>query len=74
MKIGFSLGWAVAAGISALLATGGMSIAEDSDLQAAVERYHRAIEARDLSKMASLWEHNDQIVLVNPVSTAVAVG
>jgi ketosteroid isomerase-like protein len=62
------------AAISILLTTGEISRAEDSDLQAAVGRYHRAIEARDLSKMAPLWEHNDHVILVNPVSTAVAVG
>lgn len=73
MKVGCSLGSAIMAGVSALLATE-ISRAEDSDLQAVVKQYHRAIEARDLPKMASLWEHNDQIVLVNPVSTAVAVG
>ena len=71
---GYSLVSTLLAAISILLAAEVASSAQDSGLQAAVEQYHRAIEARDLSKMGSLWEHSDHVVLVNPVSTAISVG
>lgn len=74
MKVGYSLASTLVVAISILLGTEEASRAQDNDLQAAVEQYHRALESRDLPKMSSLWEHGDRVILVNPVSTAVSVG
>jgi ketosteroid isomerase-like protein len=66
--------WAMSFALGALIGPETAYATPDSDVQAAVQRFHHALESHDLSKMDPLWVHSDQVVLVNPTSTAVSVG
>jgi ketosteroid isomerase-like protein len=45
-----------------------------NDIKAAVDAYHAALSALDMSKMESLWAHDDYVMLVNPQDQHVSIG
>jgi len=48
--------------------------AQDSEIKAAIEGYHAAIESLDISKMEPLWVHESGVILVNPQNKNISVG
>ena len=56
------------------LAGSAKSYAQEAEVKAAIDAYHGALEARDLSKMAPLWAHDAKVMLVNPTNDGVSVG
>jgi ketosteroid isomerase-like protein len=74
MTGGKLIAWAVLFVVGVMMGPTAARATADSDVQAAVQRFHRALESHDLSQMDPLWVHSDRVVLVNPTSTAVSVG
>jgi ketosteroid isomerase-like protein len=59
---------------AAILAAGGESVAQEADVKAALDAYHRALETLDVSKVEPLWAHGDRATLVDPTSESIAIG
>ncbi len=60
-----------------LLAGNGKSYAEHSDIdavKAAIAAYHAAIGPLAMSKMAPLWAHDANVMLLNPREKSISVG
>ena len=45
-----------------------------NDVKAAVDAYHVALSALNMSKMEPLWAHDDYVMLVNPQDQNVSIG
>jgi ketosteroid isomerase-like protein len=57
-----------------LFGASGICFAQEAEVKAAIDAYHRAIESRDLSKIEPLWAHEGDIFLVNPSDKSISVG
>jgi ketosteroid isomerase-like protein len=44
------------------------------EVKAAVEAYHIALVSLDVTKMAPLWAHEDDVMLINPRDKEVVIG
>jgi ketosteroid isomerase-like protein len=64
---------AILAAVS-LLANNAKSFAQDADIKAAIDAYHSALGARDISKMQPLWSSDDNVTTINPRDKKVSVG
>jgi ketosteroid isomerase-like protein len=60
-----------------LLAGAGAGRAQQSDvdkIKAAIEAYHAAISALDITKMEPLWAHDSYVMAIQPRTKSIAVG
>ncbi len=60
--------------VAILLAGSAKSYAQESDIKAAINVYHFALDSLELSKMEPLWAHDTNVILINPADKSVSVG
>jgi ketosteroid isomerase-like protein len=72
--VGTRVAFTVTLGTALFLQGDGYAQSNASDVKAAVDAYHAALSALDMSKMESLWAHDDYVMLVNPQDQHVSVG
>ena len=58
-----------------LVCSGASSAQSDTEqVKAAIDAYHAAIGSLDIAKMAPLWVHDANIMLINPRDKSISVG
>ena len=47
---------------------------EVNEVKAAIDAYHAALSSLDMTKMATLWAHDANVMLINPSNKSISVG
>src|SRR5579871_6661415 len=76
-RVTISIAASAFASVLVLLAGTGAGCAQQSDMdkiKAAIDAYHAAISALDITKMEPLWAHEPYVMAIQPRTKSIAVG